>query len=102
MTRKARSVCMPELALKSAVPARTQHYAESVASRLRVLKIATWIGAGISLVFGIFQLTLGGQVWWIGLLNIVFAAIFTTVPMLYRFGELIAPLTFFVFAYLFI
>jgi adenylate cyclase len=102
MTRKARSVCMPELALKSPVPARTQHYAESVASRLRVLKIATWIGAGISLVFGIFQLTLGGQVWWIGLLNIVFATIFTMVPMLYRFGELIAPLTFFVFAYLFI
>ena len=34
MTRKARSVCMPELALKSPVPARTQHYAESVASVL--------------------------------------------------------------------
>ncbi len=30
MTRRARSVCMPELALKSVVPARTQHYADSV------------------------------------------------------------------------
>ena len=36
------------------------------------------------------------------MLNVVFAAIFITVPMLYRFGELIAPLTFFLFSYLFI
>jgi len=102
MGRKARSVCMPELALNSPVPARTQFYAESVASRLRVLKIAAWISAAISLAFGIFQLTLGGHIWWIGLLNIVFAAVFAAVPLLYRFGELIAPLTFFVFAYLFV
>ena len=38
--------------------------------------------------------------WWLGILNIVFAAIFLAIPLLYRFGELIAPLTFFVFAYL--
>jgi adenylate cyclase len=100
MTRKARSVCMPELAVKSAVPARTQHYAESVASRFRVLKIAAWIAAAISVAFGVFQLLLGGPVWWVGLLNLVFGAIFVAVPALYRFGELIAPLTFFVFAYL--
>lgn len=99
MTRKARSVCMPELALQGAVPARTQFYADSVASRFRVLKIAAWIAAGISAAFGIFQLLLGGQVWWVGLLNLVFAAIFLVVPLLYRFGELIAPLTFFVSAY---
>ena len=100
MGRKARSVCMPELALKSPVPARTQHYADSVASRFRVLKIAAWIGALISVAFGIFQLTLGGSLWWIGLLNLAFGAVFVAVPLLYRFGELIAPLTFFVFAYL--
>jgi adenylate cyclase len=99
MTRRARSVCMPELAVKSAVPARTQHYAESVASRFRVLKIAAWIATVISVAFGIFQLVLGGSVWWVGLLNLVFGAVFLTVPLLYRFGELIAPLTFFVFAY---
>ena len=58
------------------------------------------IGAFISVSFGIFQLTLGGRVWWLGMLNIVFAAIFLAIPLLYRFGELIAPLTFFVFAYL--
>lgn len=99
MTRKARSVCMPEMALTNAVSARTQHYAESVTSRFRVLTIAAWIAAVISALFGVFQLLLGGPVWWVGVLNLVFAAIFVSVPLLYRFGELIAPLTFFFFAY---
>ncbi len=100
MTRKARSVCMPEVALKGAVPARTQFWAESVASRFRVLKIATWIAAVISVSFGVFQLVLGGAVWWVGLLNVGFGAAFMAVPLLYRFGELIAPLVFFFLAYL--
>lgn len=100
MTREARSVCMPELALKGAMPARTQHYAESVSSRFRILKIAASIAAAISALFAVFQLVLDGPAWWIGLLNLVFAAIFLAVPLLYRFGELIAPLTFFVSAYI--
>ncbi len=100
MTREARSVCMPELALKGAMPARTRHYAESVSSRFRILKIAASIAAAISALFAVFQLVVGGPVWWIGLLNLVFAAIFLAVPLLYRFGELIAPLTFFVSAYI--
>jgi adenylate cyclase len=90
---------MPELALNGAVPARTQFYAKSVSSRFRILKIAASISAVISALFGVFQLVLGGPVWWVGVFNLVFAAIFVTVPMLYRFGELIAPLTFFVSAY---
>jgi adenylate cyclase len=99
MTRRARLVCMPELAMTNAVPARTQHYADSVASRFRVLKIATWIGAAVSVSFGIFQLTVGGPVWWLGMLNLLIGAIYLAIPLLYRFGELIAPLTFFAFAY---
>src|SRR3954470_5245265 len=100
MTRRARSVCMPELAIANAVPARTRHYAESLESRFRVLKVAAWIGAVISVAFGIFQLTGGGPLWWIGLLNLVFGAVVIAVPLLCRFGELIARLTFFVFAYI--
>ncbi|HKV21631.1 MAG TPA: adenylate/guanylate cyclase domain-containing protein, partial [Mycobacterium sp.] len=99
MARGARSVCMPELARNSVVPARTQHYAESVSSRFRVLKIAAWIAAAISAIFGVFQLIVGGPVWWVGLLNLFFAGLFVAVPLLYRFGELIAPLTFFFSAY---
>jgi adenylate cyclase len=100
MARKARSVCMPQMALEHAVPARTQFYAESLGSRFRVLKIATWIAAAISVAFGVFQLLLGGPGWWVGLLNLVFGAAFLAVPLLYRFGELIAPLTFFLLAYI--
>lgn len=94
-----RSVCMPELALDNRVPARTRHYAESVASRQRVLTMATWIAAAVSAVFGVFQIAVGGQIWQFGLLNLAFASLFVMVPLLYRFGELVAPLTFFVIAY---
>jgi adenylate cyclase len=95
-----RSVCVPEVALESRVPARTQHYADSVARRLRVLTIATWIAAVVSVSFGVFQLALGGPVWRLGMLNLGCAVIFMLIPLLYRFGELVAPLVFFVFAYL--
>lgn len=90
---------MPEVALHSRMPARTQHYAEAVIRRLRVLTIATWIAAGVSALFGVFQLAMAGPGWWIGVLNLVFATLFLGIPRLYRFGELIAPLTFFVLAY---
>ncbi|WP_102140906.1 adenylate/guanylate cyclase domain-containing protein [Mycobacterium hubeiense] len=100
MSLTERSSCIPAQVLQNSVPARTQHYAESVASRFRVLKIATWIAAVVSAAFGIFQLVLGGPIWALGVLNLVSSAIFLVIPLLYRFGELVAPLTFFVFAYL--
>lgn len=94
-----RSVCMPEMALNNRVSARTRHYAESVSSRLRVLTIATWIAATVSGGFGIFQLVLGGPMWRFGFINLITAGLFMLVPLLYRFGELIAPLAFFLVAY---
>ncbi|WP_066897346.1 adenylate/guanylate cyclase domain-containing protein [Mycolicibacterium houstonense] len=90
---------MPEMALNNRVSARTRHYAESVSSRLRVLTIATSIAAAVSAGFGIFQLTLDGPMWRLGFVNLGSAALFLLVPLLYRFGELIAPLTFFLIAY---
>lgn len=90
---------MPELVLSGQLPARTAHYAESLSSRLRVLTIATWIAASVSGFFGLFQLVVGGAIWRVGFLNLMFAALFLLVPLLYRFGELIAPLSFFVIAY---
>ncbi|CDO29839.1 adenylate cyclase [Mycolicibacterium vulneris] len=94
-----RSVCIPEMALNNRVPARTRHYAESVSSRLRVLTIATCLAAAVSGGFGVFQLVLGGPMWRFGFVNLGSAALFLLVPLLYRFGELIAPLAFFLFAY---
>ncbi|OBC14004.1 adenylate cyclase [Mycobacterium sp. 852013-50091_SCH5140682] len=90
---------MPELVFSGQLPARTAHYAESLSSRLRVLTVATWIAASVSGFFGLFQLVVGGAIWRVGFLNLVFAALFVLVPLLYRFGELIAPLSFFVVAY---
>jgi adenylate cyclase len=81
------------------VPARTRHYVQRVAQRLRILKIAAWIGAGISGAFGMLQFWLSADSWWIGALNLAAAAIFTVTPMLYRYGDYIAPLTFIAVSY---
>lgn len=80
-------------------PARNQHYAESVAGRLRVLNITTWIAAFVSGFFGIVWFVTGTGIWQIGVLNVVAAAVFAMIPLLHRFGELVAPLTFICFAY---
>jgi adenylate cyclase len=90
---------VPAVAMENPILARTRHHAESVARHLRVLTIATRIGAVVSGSFGILQLFAGQNVWWIGLLNIASAAIFLLLPMLYRFGEVVAPLVFFTVAY---
>jgi adenylate cyclase len=96
---KGRPVCVPEMALQSRVPARTRHYAETVARHLRVLTVTTRIGAAISIFFGIQGLIVGHDVVWIAMLNVASGAIFLLIPLLYRFGELVAPLVFFFAAY---
>jgi adenylate cyclase len=91
---------MPDVALHSALPARSRHYADAVVRRLRVLTIATYISAAVSALFGVFELTMRGPSWWLGLLNLAFAALFLAIPLLYRLGALIAPLSFLAIAYL--
>ncbi len=61
--------------------------------------IASWIASAASTAFGVFQLALGGSMWWLGVVNIVCGVVFLTIPRMCRFGELIAPLTFVTFAY---
>jgi len=48
----------------------------------------------VSALFGIMPLVTGGIGMWVGILNAVCAAIYIAVPLLYRFGELVAPVTF--------
>jgi adenylate cyclase len=96
---KGRPICVPEVALESRVPARTRHHAETVARHLRVLTMTTRIGAAISLFFGIQGLLVGQDVLWIGLLNLASGVIFLLIPLLYKYGELVAPLVFFFVAY---
>jgi adenylate cyclase len=64
-----------------------------------VLTIAGWIAAAVSASFGAFQLLMGGALWWLGAVNLVCGLVFLTIPRLGKFGELVAPLTFVVFAY---
>src|SRR6476660_7449514 len=86
------------MALESRVPARTRHDAETVARHLRVLTVTTRIGAVISIFFGIQGLIVSQDVW-VTVLNLASGAIFVMIPLLYRFGELVAPLVFFFVAY---
>ncbi len=100
MAVKVRPICMPEVALDGRVPARTRDRAERVARHLRVLTVAARIGAVISAFFGIQQLVIGHYALWISAVNLVAAVIFFFIPLLYRFGDLVAPLVFFVVSYL--
>jgi adenylate cyclase len=76
-----------------------RHHAETLARRLRVLTVTTRIAAVASGFFGIQGLIVGQDVVWIGMVNLVSAAIFLTIPLLYRFGEVAAALVFFGVAY---
>jgi adenylate cyclase len=81
------------------VPVRNEHYADSAARRFRVLKITTWIAALISGGFGMWQLLGDWGIWRIGLVNILTAFLLLGIPLLNKFGELVAPLAFIVVAY---
>lgn len=95
-----RPVCVPEVALQGRVSSLNRHRAEAVSRRIRVLTIAGWIAAAVSVSFGAFQLTLGGSLWWLGVINILCGLAFLSIPRLCPLGELAAPVTFVVFAYL--
>lgn len=82
------------------VPARTRHYAARLSQRLRILKVSAALAAIISAGFGLLEIWADPSYWWIGALNLAAAAGLAATPALYRYGELIAPLTFVGVAYL--
>lgn len=81
-------------------PARNLHWAESIKRRQRVLNIAASMAAVVTAVVGILQLVTGSGLIVIGLINLGTAAIFIAVPLLHRFGEILAALAFVFFAFL--
>jgi adenylate cyclase len=97
--RPRRSSCAPSLALEKHVPARTQHYAQSIARNHRVLTITAQISAVVSGFFGLLQMLTGQDAFWIGVVNLGSAVIFLLIPLLYRFGDVVAPVTFMCVAY---
>lgn len=75
-------------------PARNQHWADAVSRPQRVLTFATWIAAGVTATLGVLQTVTGQGVLYIGLINLTLAAVFLAIPLLHRFGNLIAALVF--------
>jgi adenylate cyclase len=88
-------------AVRAAPRARNQHYVDRVARRVRVLNINAAMAVAVSATYAVVGLLGGEQLWWRPqLVNFVAAVIFATVPLLHRFGELVAPLTFIGAAYI--
>lgn len=79
---------------------RSQVYAERIARRRRILNLTAAMAVLISAGFGFVQVFASPTLWWTGFINIVGAAIYASVPLLHRFGELLPPLTFIGTAYL--
>jgi adenylate cyclase len=80
--------------------ARSQVYVERIARRRRILNLTAAMAVFISAGFGLVQVFASPNLWWTGFINIVGAAIYASVPLLHRFGELVPPLTFILTAYL--
>jgi len=89
----ARTFCGPPMRLRPQTPARNRHYAERVRRSRKVLNITTTIAAAVSASFSVVQLLAEHGVWRIALINLGAAAIFAAVPLLHRYGDLVAPLT---------
>ncbi len=79
--------------------APSQHYAEAVARRQRILSITAWLAVMVSASFMLVQLATGSWSWQVGPINVAAAVVFAIVPLLHRYGELVAPLTFIGAAY---
>jgi adenylate cyclase len=80
--------------------ARNRHYDAATVQRQRLLSVAAAIGATVTAGFGVMQLLVGGGDWYVGLVNLGVATLYAVIPLLYRFGEQIAPLAFVTVAYL--
>ncbi len=85
--------------MRAEQPSRGQQFADRIARRRRILRLNTSIAMIISVSFGVMQLVVAPQLWWTGVINLVGAAIYAVIPWLYRFGELVPPLTFICTAY---
>ncbi|MGV0718504.1 adenylate/guanylate cyclase domain-containing protein [Mycolicibacterium sp. XJ662] len=99
MVANFRAVCVPDVALESRAPARTRHHMKTAERHRRVLNMTARISAAIVAFFGAQAVLVEGSIWWVPLLNFGCALVFMTIPFLCRFGELVAPLVYFVVAY---
>jgi adenylate cyclase len=69
----------------------TERYPEKVALRLRAVNIACWLAALVPFYFSILRFV-DPERWDWGFLNLLFAVIIASIPLLHRFGPVAAPL----------
>ena len=74
--------------------ARSEHYVDSAARRLNVLNINAWMAVLVCGGYGLLGVFAGAGASTPQLIDLAAATIFATVPLLHRFGKLVAPLTF--------
>ena len=91
--------CVPTVAIESRLHGRTQHQAESTARQMRVLSVATRIAVVVNLFFAAQQFLIATDKPWFGFMNLTSAVVFLVIPRLYRFGDLLPPLLFYIVAY---
>ena len=86
-------------AVRAQPRARSQVYSDRIARRRRILNLTASMAVFISAGFGIVYVFAAPELWWTGVINIAGAAIYATIPILHRLGELVPPLTFIGTAY---
>jgi adenylate cyclase len=85
----------------------TERYPEKMARRLRVLNITAWISTAVAGGFAIEQVTVeqffdpSPDLWKLAAINALAAPILAAIPLLHRFGALVAPVTFIVIGYVY-
>jgi adenylate cyclase len=90
-----RSTLTAGLRWYATVPVRDQHRHRRVVRRLRVLNLVTLSAAVLTTSFGIgFGLVTGQGLGRVALTYLLPATIFALIPLLQRFGEFVAPVTF--------
>lgn len=88
----SRSFSGPLLRLKYGIFDHHRRHACSISRRRRVLNIATWTATFVSASFGAIEL-MTTHLLPVAFINGAAALIFALIPLLHRFGELLAPLT---------
>ncbi|MBI2697856.1 MULTISPECIES: adenylate/guanylate cyclase domain-containing protein [Mycobacterium] len=103
MALEARSAAaVPVTSRRRRLPPRMAAYPKSVARQQRVLTRASRIGAVVSAFYTLLGIFIGRDVLAITLLSAVSTVIYLGIPLLYRYGELVAPMVFIIAAYVFI
>jgi len=96
------AAAVPVTSRRRRLPPRNVSYPKSDTRQRRVLVRATRIGAVVSAFYTLLGIFIGRDALAITILSAFSTVVYLAIPLLYRFGELIAPMVFIVAAYMLI